>query len=108
MRGIALATALLILTADIAIAGEANTTDEACSTAGATAALIMKMRQNGTSLDDMMKFVRDGADATIKDAVRAITMQAYSKPRFETEMMQRRAIDDFRDYVQLACLKAAG
>ncbi|MER9624023.1 hypothetical protein NKI98_21760 [Mesorhizobium sp. M0222] len=83
----------------------AMSTDEACAQMAGAAESVMKARQNGIALQKVLEVANNPQYASGKDGFRAIIMMAYGKPRFNTEENKQRAIDDFRDEVQLYCMK---
>lgn len=65
----------------------------------------MKARQNGVAMQKVLDVISTPDFASVKDGFRTIIMMAYDKPRFSTEANKQRAIGDFRDQVQLYCMK---
>jgi hypothetical protein len=64
---------------------------------------VMHARQNG-ALQAALEVANDPQYASSKNGFRAIMMMAYDMPRFDAEE-HKQAIDDFRDQVQLSCMK---
>jgi hypothetical protein len=84
----------------------AMSTDEACANVGRAAEAVMQARQNGMALQTVLEKMNDaGFGAKGKDGFRAMIMMAYDQPRFNTEENKQQAINDFRDQVQLFCMK---
>lgn len=75
---------------------------ESCALQGNLAATIMKNRQHGIPMSQMMEV---DTDPKIKDFMDALIIMAYESPRFSTEEMQKRSVDDFRDRAYLSCAK---
>lgn len=74
-------------------------TDENCLQLYSLAEKIMKSRQNGVPMPDVIS-VFDG-----NKTMRAITMLAYDEPRYSTEPMKQRTIQVFADSIYAECLK---
>lgn len=91
--------ALLALLAAPATAQE-MTHDEMCATFATYAEVVMKARQGGVSLGEVLDTI-DG-----EPVLRGLVMLAYDQPRFSTAEYQQEAIDVFRDEVHLGCLQA--
>ncbi|RKG47245.1 hypothetical protein D7V64_17015, partial [Acinetobacter cumulans] len=77
-----------------------------CKSSTGAAKAIMTNRQKGVSMTDMMDKVVQPADPAIKDVARALVIDAYSRPRFDTPEFQQKSILDFENSAYLACLKA--
>lgn len=83
----------------------AITNDEACAQMASTAESIMRARQNGIAMQKVLEVASGSKSAAVKDGFRTIIMMAYDQPRFSTQENKQRAIDDFRDEMQLYCMK---
>lgn len=84
----------------------AMTTDEACANVARAAEAVMQARQNGTAMQTVLEKLNDTQfTAEGKEGFRAMIMMAYEQPRFNTEENKQNAINDFRDKVQLVCMK---
>lgn len=94
-----LTLALFALFAAPATAQE-MTPDEMCAAFATYAEVVMKARQSGVPLGQMLETI-DG-----EPLLRSLVMVAYDQPRFSTESYQQEAIDVFRDNVHLGCLQA--
>jgi hypothetical protein len=70
---------------------------------GSAAEAVMHARQNG-ALQAALEVANDPQYASGTNGFRAIIMMAYDMPRFDAEE-HKQAIDDFRDQVQLSCMK---
>lgn len=68
-----------------------------CKVIGDLAEKTMEARQVGVSVSDMMDIAKD--DRLLK----SIILDAYKRPRFSTEEVQRRVITDFRADWEVAC-----
>jgi len=74
-----------------------------CDSYGELAESIMSGRQSGTSMAKMMKVIGDNEGS---DLFEKLIIAAYDSPRYSTEGMQKRSIEEFRDEVYLECAKA--
>lgn len=74
--------------------------DDTCEKIEGLAESIMKARQVGVPMSATMKTVGTS------ELVRGWVIDAYEKPRFSTEPMIQRAIEDFRNEKSLVCMKA--
>lgn len=99
--GLGVATIMMIARPVLAV-----NTDEACANVGHAAEAVMKARQNGVALQQVLDTMNKSqfSDDSTK-AMRAMIMMAYDRPRFNTEENKQNAINDFRDQVQLFCMK---
>lgn len=82
----------------------ANDSDEQCSGIARIAELVMKRRQDGTSLQstlDTLDKVSEGA----RPALKRMIIAAYEVPVYSATENKDRAIGDFRDNQHVACLK---
>lgn len=97
---------LLTIASLIALSGNANAQKATCSKAAKVAESLMQARQKGVSLQNAMDAMISSYPKTAHKYVRILVMDAYSSPRYHSEEMQQRAIDDFRDKSHLSCLKS--
>lgn len=74
---------------------------ETCSTVGELATTIMESRQSGASMAKLMEAVPEGGSY-----IETLIISAYDVPRYSTERMQKKAVEEFRDEVYLECVKA--
>lgn len=77
-----------------------------CNSISSLAETIMKQRQNGAPMSEMMRIAGEAGGALGKVGEELVIM-AYEKPRYRTENYQQRAIEDFRDSAHLECVKQA-
>jgi len=75
-----------------------------CKSISTLAGTIMKARQAGTSMSEMME-VKIGPD--VKDLATSMIVSAFETPRFNTEKIKQETISDFRDDWYLKCVKAS-
>jgi len=90
MKGL-IATALMILSGS---AGAAND----CTYAAQVARAIMETRQSGVSIIKSMEIAKDS------EAVKAMVLMAYEKPRFSSDRYQAEAASDFETEIYLICV----
>lgn len=90
--------ALLVPTPSVAAQSDWK---DACEAASTLAEQIMKARQNGVPMAAQMNMTK----AEPNDLVEALIIDAYDKPRFESDKHQMRLIEDFRDEAYLKCAK---
>lgn len=95
----------LVVASSVAGQALAMSKDEACAQMGGAAESVMRARQNGIAMQKVLDVINDTQSGAGKDGFRAIVMMAYDQPRFNTEENKKRAVDDFRDQVQLYCMK---
>jgi hypothetical protein len=74
---------------------------ELCSLYGQMAYTIMNMRQQGRSMTELMK----GEAARSDELIQLMITQAYKYPRFQSERHINQAKADFRNEVEVACLR---
>lgn len=70
-----------------------------CDKVSSTAETLMKARQRGVSMSSLMNSAGD--NKTIK----AMVIDAFEKPRFNSDPYVKRAIEEFRDRWYLECVK---
>jgi hypothetical protein len=93
--------AMLALTlATGAARAEGDDWRQKCKNYESLAETVMEKRQAGIAVSRMMEVA--GEDALIQDLVE----RAYDQPRYSTDRMIRRTIEDFRNQAYMACLKA--
>lgn len=81
----------------------AETWQEICKLNAEVSATIMKGRQNGVEMSKMIELI---ADSNNKEGAEAVVIAAYDTPRYRTDEMITRSIEDFRNEIYLACAKA--
>lgn len=77
--------------------------DILCPPIGRMAEVIMRSRQNGVIMSDLLATISPDADPKIKNLFRAIAIDAYKKSRYSTAEYQQTAIEDFRNDVESMC-----
>ena len=71
---------------------------ERCMIAGEFATAIMRARQSGTPIADLIE-IADGDDIII-----ALILFAYGQPRYGSQEYQQRAAEEFTSEVVVACM----
>jgi len=94
-------TTTLILSI-IAMPLQAGDWRKTCGSVGELATTIMESRQSGVSMAKMMGAV-SGEENSLAEK---LIISAYDSPRYSTERMQKRTVEEFRDEVYLECVKA--
>lgn len=94
---------MIALAALLPLAAQADTiTAEYCNdTLAPLTEAVMKGRQNGVSLGEMMKIAGDS------ESMQSIVMAAFKQSAYNTESVKDKVIRDFRDEWHLACLQLA-
>lgn len=79
------------------------TKDELCAGWGGLAAKIMELRQDEAPMSDLMK----GASVSdIEKAQRAVITAAYKEPAYGSAAAKQKAVDAFRNKIELECYKS--
>lgn len=76
---------------------------ELCGSFGELAEVVMSARQSGVPMAILINSVADNA---YRDVFEKMVIAAYNMPRYSTEGMQKRSVEDFRDKVYLGCAKS--
>lgn len=76
---------------------------EKCTNISKLAETVMKKRQEGVAMSDLMKVANDGAEPN-QFLVGMITA-AYEESRYNGEEMKQRKVEDFRDQFYLGCVQ---
>lgn len=100
---------LLTLIAALASAAGPVFADEHCALVGRVAAKVMEFRQTEAPMSQAIELIAaPNEDTTIRETVRLMIMEAYSRPAFQTEENRKQSIDQFRNDVELECYLAEG
>lgn len=78
---------------------------DTCDQVGRMAESTMRARQTGVPTSEMMRIATNqfkGYPAA-RELARDMILDAYSKPRFYSDSMQYRAVQDFRNYYETIC-----
>lgn len=100
MKTLALSAATLLLSACPSLS------DELCRTMGELAYTIMRNRQAEVPLSTMLG--SKTGNTWSDEATRRMVMAAFEEPSYQNPAMQQRAMQKFRNEVELECYKALG
>ena len=78
------------------------TDDDVCRALGSLAARIMELRQTETPMSRAIEVTSKGEQSKI---TRHIIMMAYNEPAYRSPDNQKRAVDAFRNLIELECFK---
>lgn len=78
---------------------------DTCAAMQRLAKSIMTARQNGFAMSDMMSKSDASGDAIVKKLDESLIIYAYSLPRYSTNEMQQKSIEDFGNDTYLQCAK---
>ncbi|GGA81161.1 hypothetical protein GCM10011491_05560 [Brucella endophytica] len=98
-RSILIAAALSAMPALAAPGDTQADKDAACKSWGDLAAVIMKLRQTEAPMSEAIKGTGD-------DSSRRLIIEAYKEPAYLSEDGQARAVDRFRNEIELACFQS--
>lgn len=76
---------------------------ELCGSLGELAEAVMSGRQSGMPMANAINTAPDNA---YRDMFEKLVIAAYTKPRYSTEGMQKRSVEEFRDEIYLGCAKS--
>jgi hypothetical protein len=76
-----------------------------CKGWGDYAEIVMRLRQQGASMEKLMTLCNEVEGQGGKSLARQIIIMAYEESRYSTEQFQQRKIEDFRDVIYLFCVK---
>jgi hypothetical protein len=81
----------------------ARADDTFCQQIGELAKGVMRNRQMGVNMSDMMKVASSGK---VEDPfLRRLVIIAYDTPQYSSEAMQAQAVQEFSNQIQLTCYK---
>ena len=69
-----------------------------CESMGELAYMVMELRQEGVPMSHVMQI-------SDSELVKAIVVEAYDYPRFNSQEYKEKAADDFRNEVEVECYK---
>lgn len=84
----------------VAATAHAETVSEQCSPVSQLAEKIMRARQSGISLLQLMEIANGNKIAE------ALVQDAFKQSRFSSEPFQDRAVQDFRERVEIECVRS--
>lgn len=80
--------------------------DDACTIFAKTAGVIMKARQAGVPMSNLLNaHAKIESSEEIRQLMRTIVIDAYDSPRFQTKEYQFNAEMDYRNNIHVACLR---
>lgn len=92
----------IITAAIIAMATSAQAQEDPCPAFGGLAETMMIARQSGLPMSQMMELAGE------EDIFRRMVIDAYDRPRYGTEEIQRLEIQDFRNEIEMDCYRSTG
>ena len=87
--------------------GKANALESMCASLSEAAGAAMKANQTGTPLVKMIEATNkvESDNDKLRAVMKAILLDAYSYPSFNTKSFQDKAVVDFSNKTYLACMK---
>ena len=79
---------------------------EGCEVFANLASSVMRARQAGVTLSDALAVSRKTDNVTVAELNTKLVLMAYDRPRYSTEGFKQREVDDFRNEVHMACIRA--
>ncbi|MCO6427541.1 hypothetical protein [Nitrosomonas communis] len=101
MRAFVLLAVLFVQSAQ----SHANDLQSWCESISKLGAAIMSSRQSGVAMSEIMK-QKFFESQKLNNLIEAMTINAFEEPRYHSEEMQKRSVEDFRNSVYLECTKA--
>ena len=92
----------VLLSTSAAQAGE-PTKDELCAGWGSLAAKIMELRQDEAPMSRVMEIAAANKDDANE---RKIVLAAYNEPAYGSDGAKQKAVDAFRNKIELECYKS--
>lgn len=85
----------------------ANSLESMCATLSGISGIAMKANQTGTPLVKMMEAMNkvESDNDKLRAVIKAILLDAYSYPSFNTKSFQDKAVVEFSNKTYLACMK---
>ena len=101
------ATVLAFVSCTPAQADTNNSLESMCATLSGISGIAMKANQTGTPLAKMIEATNkvESDNDKLRAAMKAILLDAYSYPSFNTKSFQDKAVVDFSNKTYLACMK---
>lgn len=91
-----IAIAISLMFTSVSYAEDVN---EVCGILHETATMVMKMRQEGAPMPQMMQL-------SDSDLARAIVQEAYEEPQYHSDEVKARSIQNFANKIAASCYKA--
>lgn len=100
-------TLVVIFFISLAWSAFANDSDAYCAQIGHTANSVMQARQSGLEMSQLMDAASKSGDATgnqnLVSMARKLIVLAYQSPRYSTNEMKTKSIQEFTNEAELAC-----
>lgn len=96
---------LIFATLLIGTVPPARADDDKCAPIGRIAEAVMQRRQDNLSLQSTLDAIRQTAGESSQPILEELILRAYEQPLFRTADNRARAVGEFRDQEQLACMK---
>jgi hypothetical protein len=74
-----------------------------CKSASQLARTIMQLRQDGKDMSGIVDSIGKTGDADSQKTATDLVLEAYKEPRYQTEGMQKKSVDDFGNDIYLRC-----
>lgn len=98
---------LLVLAAALAVGGAQAKDASFCEQTTELATAIMKARQNGVPMIDLIKLSEETAAGTeMQNLIKLMVTEAYKKRAYSHKENQDRAVVEFANEYTLACIQA--
>lgn len=86
----------------------AESVSSICNSQMALAESVMQSRQGGVPLSKMLEISNNPQLKPIRSLFLELTKMAYVKPMHDSEKDKRKSIVEFKEYMQVICLRAHG
>ena len=97
-------TAVMLALLCIVQVAKAQTVQDFCEATGKMAEVVMKSRQSGMLVSDLMRYVDEYfADSEIEGAAREMIVEAFKIPRVSEIDAQADIVLEFRNRIELTC-----
>lgn len=105
MRTLMLAAAALSLTPIPVLAqdDDTSTADTICPSLESLAVTVMKAKQLGVKMSDLMKVLNDPNTTRVAPIIRAMILDAYGEPNYSTEEFKATQRHEFSQRMVRAC-----
>ena len=90
-----------MLTPTNSLADKQPTPDQLCRIEGSLAAVVMRMRQTGARMSDLIEQIKVAPGGS-----RELVLKAYKYPRYSTHSMQDQAVKNFQNEIELGCFSS--
>ncbi len=74
---------------------------EYCSLVSDNAEAVMQARQGGVAMAKAMEFAQEGGE--MAETFKILVVAAYKEPRYQTDEMKLRSVQDFRNAAYMEC-----